>query len=147
MGPLIHANKVRHRRVLVGRGLLGTPRVAKLTNTLQESLPTLAGLQSSQQPRGLTEHLHRRPGNAHGPSARWPLSWDSEELRNSLPRAARGSQSAGWRVRTRSFWASSCIQGRIFLALHLFLNIEDIKLNLTSSCQTFGGIRERELKP
>ena len=61
VGPLIHANEVRHRRALAGRGLLGTPRVAKLTNTLQESLAPLAGLQAHQQPHGLTTDL-QQPG-------------------------------------------------------------------------------------
>lgn len=107
VGPLIHANEVRHRRALAGRGLLGTPRVAKLTNTLQESLPPLAGLQAHQQPHDLTTDLHRRLGNAQGPSPSWhpPPRWpspsppcsDSEELRNSLLQATRQVSSlAGW---------------------------------------------------
>lgn len=98
-GPLIHANEVRHRRALAGRGLLGTPRVAKLTNTLQESLPPLARLPSSQQPHHLTETC-RRDLERHAallrarPSARTRRSSETACSRRQDPSAAwRGGES------------------------------------------------------
>lgn len=89
VGPLIHANEVRHRRALAGRGLLGTRRVAKQTVTLQESLPTLAGLPCSSGP-AVSQETHRGDLEKRAALLRaQALSIDPEELRNSLSQAAR----------------------------------------------------------